>query len=237
MPVVCICSLFRDSATRRSNELLRYFVRMGGLDYPFEDLRFSFVEGDSKDNTYQMLKNWVSGAYSRNCILEKYDTNTPYIGSAIHLGRFKVLSTSANKCLDNANNKWGKGIEWYLWLESDIHIDADLIRKLIHSAEELTTKFLSPMIYLPDGRFYDIYAFIDAGRKQNFRNDQPYHPDFDSNTPMKMFSVGSIMLMHRDVIESGARWEPERCIVDLCANVNKNGFEIWLDPRIRVLHP
>jgi len=239
MSIICICSIFRDSATRRNDELTRYFGRLSTLDYPFEKLRFSFVEGDSKDNTYKRLEKWVSGRFGHNCVLEKYDTNTPYMGSVVHPVRFKTLADTANKTLDNAQYKWGNEIDWYFWVESDIIFSPSIIKELLKSAEELNTKFISPMIFLapPDGRFYDIYAFIDFEKRKNFINDPPYHPDLEKSVPMRMYSVGSVMLMHRDVINAGVRWKSKRCIVDLCATAVDKGFEIWMDPRIKVWHP
>lgn len=236
---VCICSIFRDSESRRRNELHRYFVRLHDINYPIDNLRFSFFENDSTDGTLQKLREWVSGPYGYNCVLSNAKWGNPFYGSTVHPVRFRDAGTAANTTLDQANDKWGKEIDWYWWVESDLIWDKDLLSNLIKSANELHTKFLSPMIYIeqPDGRFYDTYAYIDWKRRENFKNDPPFHPDFNKTKPMRMFSVGSCMLMHGDVIRAGVRWEHVRSIIDLCDNAGKAGFEIWLDPRLEIYHP
>lgn len=237
MSKVCICSIFRDSISRNNNELQRYFERLEGLDYKKEDLFFSFVEGDSKDNTLQALQAWSMSFNEQNCIIDKLDSNLPHYGSVVNAERFKILTEVANRTLDNAIDKWDD-IEWFLWLESDLIFEPNLINKLIESADNLNTKFIAPMIFNWSSKewFYDTYAFIEYETKEQFFNGYPYHPSF-KNQPLKMHSVGSTMLIHSDIIKAGARWHDERAIIDLCNDARNAGFDIWTDPSIIVYHP
>jgi hypothetical protein len=236
MSKVCICSIFRDSVKRKDNELGRYLAKLDTLWYDKKDLYFSFVEGDSTDSTFEELNKWAE-TKGNNALITKLDSNLPHYGSVVHPERFKILTDVANKTLNAALEKWDD-IEWFLWLESDLLFNNNLVFNLVASANNLEVKFLSPMIFYNEQKetFYDVYAYLEYESKANFSNDYPYSHKYTGN-PMRMYSVGSVMLIHSDVIKAGCRWHPERAIIDLCDDANKAGFEIWVDPEIKVYHP
>ncbi len=233
MGKICICSIFRDSISR-NNELQKYKNRVEDLIYKKDYLYFSLVEGDSKDNTLEVLQQYFC---NNNSVVTQLNSNLPHYGSEVNSERFKILTAAANKTLDVAIEKWDD-IEWFLWLESDLIFEPSLLNDLITSASKLNSKFVSPMIFNWSSKewFYDTYAFIELETKEQFFNGYPYHSKF-RDVPMKMHSVGSAMLIHADIIKAGARWHSERAIIDLCNDARNLGYEIWVDPSIVVYHP
>jgi hypothetical protein len=218
---VTICSPFRDS----EQGISAYFDRLSALDYPGDLLRFVWVEGDSRDNTYGILSEWATQRVS----LLKCDTGIPQYGSIVHPERFKALATVFNAALDAVDLDWSTHV---LFLPSDIHYGPHLLTRLLRHGRDIVAPF--SWIYM-GGRhqFYDIWGFTRHGR--------PWEPFTKAELArhvelIPMDTVGGTALIGAEVLRSGARYTTEQVDRGLCADAIRNGFTVWADPTTHVYH-
>jgi len=227
--IVTICSLFRDS----SRYLHRYFTQLCS-QLPITQLRFVFLEGDSRDDTLTKLREWASGPYAANVQVLKHDLGVPRFGPVAPpvpggRERFIALAEIGNIVLDAvpANS------DYTCWLESDLIIPPGLLPALLQVAKG--EHVAAPYVYHARSKvFYDTWAFRDKGCV--FTHLAPYARK-KHTTPFELSSAGSVLLIPHKYIAAGARFTEEEVIVGLCKNIRKEGGKIMAVPNIQVYHP
>lgn len=228
MSKVMICSIFRDS----EEYLNRYFVQVSNqIGYPPQSLKYVFVEGDSKDNTYKRLIEW-KGPHS-NVVVKKVDTGKPYHGSVVHPERFKVLAQVANAAIEEMNDS----VDYILWLESDLIIGNNLINSLVKCNKDIVAPFVYCGIKktIETTHFYDTWAFRKNG--QLFTAGYPFLKGLKFNKLFKVDSAGSVLLVKAEIVRKGARFTDKEAIVGFCYGAREMGYEVWAAPHIGVGHP
>lgn len=224
MPVtVAVGSLFRNSA--RTLDYFRALWRhqLGeGADFR---LKFSFVEGDSTDDTWPRLRSWA--AEDPRVTLSKLDVE-PVLDFEDRIRKWACLG---NAVIDQiADSDW----DWFLWCESDLCLPPDLVTLLLASGKDV----VAPAIHL-GGFFYDTWGF--RGRDgQRYRNVAPLHPGHVPFGLAPMDSVGSVVLFRRAILEAGVRFRglhENGLLVGACQDARSLGFEVWMDSRVAVVHP
>lgn len=224
MPTVAVCSLFRDmepEVPAFRSALTRQLV-------PPEaryDLRFSLIEGDSRDGTWGALSAWADE--DARVTLSKVDVEPLPDWDA----RIRAWAALGNATIEQLR---GSSWDYLLWCESDLVIPPDLITLLLRSNVDI----VAPAIFL-GGLFYDTWGFraLDG---THFRNEPPYHPQFPPMGMTELASVGSCVLFRRAVFDSGIRFRgvyPDGLLAGVCADARRHGFRVFMDSRVAVLHP
>lgn len=220
---VTICSPFRDSAAG----IAEYFARLVGLDYPSDNLRYVFVEGDSTDGTLRQLQAWATA--SLHVTIVQCNTGKPRYGSIVHPERFKALAKVFNAALDAVDLDWS---DYVLFLPSDIHYAPDMLRRLVvHGAY-----IMAPFSWTEGGRFYDTWGFTRNGKEFDRFSQQSAAVAY-GNQPIRMDTVGGTVLIRADVLKAGVRYTPEEVDRGFCKLAAAKGFLVWADPATHVYHP
>jgi hypothetical protein len=124
--------------------------------------------------------------------------------------------------------------DFLFWCESDLCLPQDLLSWLL--ADDVDV--VAPGIFL-GGMFYDTWGFraLDGTR---FANEPPYHKSFAPHALVELASVGSAVLFKRAVIDAGVRFRgtyEDGLLVGFCNDARDNGFRVWMDSRVCVVHP
>lgn len=210
---------------QHADDVLRYEQRIASMDYPPEQLRMAFLENDSTDSTYGLLKSWAG--LDRRITLEKRDTHGTLYGSIINADRFRIMGTVFNWALELVDFVWS---DYVLFLPCDIRFGPDLLARLLaHRAN-----ICSPFVY-QWGVFYDIWAFS--------RNGHDFMPFAEGMTTqlfgdelIEMETIGGVTLIDCDVLRAGVRYSTINVDRGLCEAARAKGFSVWADPTLHVYH-
>lgn len=218
---IAVCSLFRNSAAT-----IDYFrAVICAQARPGLELVFSFVEGDSVDDTFARLAAWRDD--DPRVRLSKLDVE-PVANFEERVRKWALLG---NVALERALTS---DCTHVLWCESDLALPHDLLEQLVADDVDI----VAPAIFL-GGMFYDTWGFrgLDGTR---FTNEAPYHAAFRAHDLVELSSVGSVVLFERQVFDRGVRFRGEY-ENGLLAGVNQDarrlGFRTFMDSRVAVLHP
>ena len=115
---ITIISIFRDSEPYINNCLNKLDSLEKKTNANFE---YFFYENDSKDNTKDILKKWMSNKKGK---LISENINTPKFGSIVNKERFNLLAQFRNKLL-----RAGKPFDsdYSLILDSDVMFPDSII--------------------------------------------------------------------------------------------------------------
>ena len=218
---IAICALFRNSA-----RYIDYFRAVANAQAREDiDLIFSFVEGDSTDDSYQRLQAWARE--DPRVHLAKVDVE-PVMDFADRVAKWAMLGNVAvEQALQTACDR-------VLWCESDLVLPNDLLEQLVAEPCDI----VAPAIYL-GSMFYDTWGFrgLDGNR---FANVEPYHREFRHHALVPLSSVGSCVLFRREIFDQGVRFRgtyDDGLLVGVCRDAATLGFRTFMDSRVAILHP
>lgn len=218
---IAICALFRNSA-----RYIDYFRAVASAQAREDiNLVFSFVEGDSTDDSYARLKAWARE--DPRVHLTKVDVE-PVTDFADRVTKWAMLGNVAvEQALQTACDR-------VLWCESDLVLPNDLLEQLVAEPCDI----VAPAIYL-GSMFYDTWGFrgLDGNR---FANVEPYHPEFRHHALVPLSSVGSCVLFRREIFDQGVRFRgtyDDGLLVGVCRDAAALGFRTFMDSRVAILHP
>ena len=223
---VTLCSAFRNATPY----LNRYLAQVAGLYEALgaqgHALRCVWGEGDSTDNTREVL---ASARTMWQTTIVDCTHGGPVYGSIESWQRFKQLSHVGNVI-------WAaipKDTDAVLYVESDLIWEP---ATLVNLLEALTIyPAVVPMIMdsPPAETFYDVWAFRRNGIR--FTKRFPFHADFWPQSALQLDSAGSCIAI---------RWKlgqwlsfPEDCFVGFCRLLHEQGGELYLCPELAVYHP
>jgi len=193
-PTVLILTPFKDA----SKNLERYFRLLNSLTYPKKLISLGFLESDSRDKTYNDLKDRLPELKEifNEVNLWKKDFGfyiphgQPRYWTPIQQTRRSILARSRNQLLFRAL----KEEEWVMWLDSDLlDYPEDIIETLLSFEKDI----LHPhCVYEYGGPTFDLNAWRDRGRLH-------MHDLRGEGDPVRLDSVGGTMLwvkadVHRD---------------------------------------
>ncbi|MGH7450314.1 MAG: hypothetical protein ACRENG_03145 [bacterium] len=175
-----------------------YFKNLDQLAHPHEAISLGFLEGDSRDETYAVLRQKLPelNCKFRRAGLWKKDfgfkmpAGLPRWAAKIQVERRTILAKSRNHLLFHALDDE----DWVLWLDVDvIEYPADIIEKLLATGKDIVHPHCVVEYH---GRSYDLNAWRDRGKY--FLHDLRHKGDL-----VKLHSVGGTMLLiradrHRD---------------------------------------
>jgi len=190
---VLILTPVRDAA----HVLSRYWELLYRLSYPHELISVGFLEGDSTDRSYTLLRAKMPALQRefRNALLWKRDFGFRLPPGAdrhtheIQLERRAAIARARNHLLFHALDNE----QWVLWIDADLYdYPPDIIQRLIAVGKEI----VQPHCVIEyGGRTFDQNAWSDHGR---------YHMDAMRDRDLvRLDSVGGTMLLvradrHRD---------------------------------------
>ncbi len=218
---VAVCSLFKDGGrTVGYYRALLESQRRDGLE-----VSCSFVEGDSRDDTYERLVDWQRADRQVQLARKHVEPVTDFDD------RVRKWAMLGNLALEGALRT---DCTHVLWCESDLALPYDLVEQLVADDVDI----VAPAIFL-GGWFYDTWGFrgLDGVR---FTNSGPHHAVWDPHALVELSSVGSVVLFRREVFDAGVRFRgeyPDGLLVGVCRDAAQHGFRTWMDSRVAVLHP
>ena len=218
---VAICSLFRNSAAYVDS----FRAMVTSQARPGIELVFSFVEGDSTDDTFARLQAWARD--DARVLLSKRDVE-PVTDFADRVTKWAALG---NVAIDQALTT---SCDRLLWCESDLVLPNDLLEQLVPEPCDI----VAPAIFL-GSMFYDTWGFrgVDGVR---FSNHAPYHGEFRHHALVPLSSVGSCVLFRRTLFDRGVRFRgsyDDGLLVGVCRDATALGFATFMDSRVAILHP
>ncbi len=226
---LAIASIVRDEEL--SGNLARFLDCCRELEQYHKNIIYIFIEGDSSDKTYYVLKDWIE---QRNgSILEKIDRGQGPYGKSRDAKRTIHLAELRNRLI--------KLILANPYIGEILMIDANYGWKgdLINSLRETNAHITAPLVVMhkdDNGRyiFYDIWVFRKNGRE--FSPLYPYADGMQFDIPIDVDSVGSGYLIKRQVLEAGVRYDGNNDSeqVGFCRNARNAGFSIRINPKIYI---
>jgi hypothetical protein len=191
-------------------------------------LRLVLTEGDSTDDTYDLLDLAAAGkGFSYD--LEQVNHGGPSFGSVDNKTRWRNISRVCNATLDRIQ----PSDDIVIYVESDLLWSPDVMTSLIRHLWQVNA--VAPMCFhATTGLFYDTWGFRKNGKQ--FQPKPPYHLDVqDILTPID--SAGSCIVMRGEVARKARFTPPEFGIVGFGYDMNAQGYQLWLDPNQLVIHP
>lgn len=229
-PRIAIWSTFRDD----SQNVIPYYERILELDYPQSLLRLYLVEGDSVDDTHQLLKDIETYDYRLSVV--KHDTGQPRYSSVIDTERFRLLAKVNNVALNAiVRHKWA---EIAVLIESDLIYQPDLLRRLLNSRPD-PKAFISPMIWLDMKGwygFYDIWAYRLLRGDAFPTGSREWYGEHFPQVVFEVESTGSVIMLPMQALIDGCRYDDE-AVRGFCISGRMKGYQIYVDPNIHVIHP
>lgn len=221
---VTIITPIRNAA----HKLPDYVVRADAIQWPARDnIRFIFVEGDSEDNTWDLLVDlWMQDKDRIRLI--KCDTGARHHGSYVNAERFRTLATVFNAGLNAVNTVWTDAV---LMLPVDIVYGPNLIGRLASWGKPCIAPFS-----FEEGLFYDTYCWRYQGSMM------PKFPIGElrqryGDKPIEMDTAGGTMLYRIEVVTSGVRYSIEDVDRGFTRQSKEAGYSVWADPTTIVHHP
>ena len=239
---VSVFSIWRDSA-KDIRQTLKQLEDLESLQR--FDFSYYFYENDSKDNTVEILNEWLS---SRSGELKSESLNAEKFGSTPDPKRMKFLVSCRNKCKDLAKDN---DSHYSLIFDSDVKFNKENFElqlqtlNTLESAVMVTANCRQNISDLTFGystdSYYDVYAFRDrCGSNGMFFSDCPsYKRDdqFDwkiSKPIITMSSFGGFALLRSEVFNK-VKWSADfHCDhVNMCFDISRFG-NIYCDPKSKV---
>lgn len=231
---LAILSLFRD----RSYLVPAYIQRLEGVWS--HDRHVVCVEGDSVDNTRDLLRDW-SSRDSRTTVL-RHDVGLPEYGSVVHPKRFKALAEVSNAGLD-----WIVSnllVDYVAFVESDIEFDSSMLCDLESALVELPAPaVVAPMVWVrthpsKEPVFYDVWGFRSRGDEVKFEwESAAWYRRKYGTAPFEIETAGTVLFCDAAPVYAGARFTAEEAIVGFVRQLRSRGASAWAVPSVNVVHP
>jgi len=198
------------------------------------EIGFFLLEGDSQDNTQDVLNEYANR--NKNIHLIQKGATYNAVSSTEDPNRIASLSRLGSTVIDAAKDQ----CEYVLFVESDLILPPNLLvycfdAMLNHNLEN--PGIISPIPLLENQNvFYDTWGFrnLDGSR---WNSHPPYHPvlaQHDRFIPMS--SIGSCALIKGEALRQGANFY-EGAFVEMCRRVRELGYNIYADKAQSIRHP
>lgn len=205
---IAVYALWRDSEPHIQRTLSQ-LEDLESLDYDFE---YYFYENDSKDDTVNILEDWMKG---RHGDFLHENLNAQKFGSVRDVERMKLLCDCRNKCKKLLGITQAKHT---LMLDSDIKFNKSNLEKHIQTLQEnegavmVTSNVRQNIPDFTHGKsedsYYDVYPFFDRfNQRGNYFDDCPFKNGIDRmhwqlGKPIRCNSAfGGFALINTDVLK------------------------------------
>lgn len=236
MNKILICCLVRD--IEKNFEL--WVEQLNNLVETTNNCSFNLAlfENDSKDYTKTLINN--RGFFSRqiqNFYISTNVFNHRKYGAVNNRQRVMNLSFYRNKCIENLTDE-----NYFLFIESDIQYDKNLLNDLLASSQELSADIISPYSYNTTLKeFYDGWGTRMKKGDKNFIDHK--YSVFD-NSIFKVYSTFNCFCLYKnhgikDFFDFKDMYADTECDTYVaCEKYQNLGYNnIYLDTRYKILHP
>jgi hypothetical protein len=216
---VALASIFQDSTPYLERYVSQVVNLRAELETRGDALRSIWVEGDSSDHTLQAL---ILCASYCNAHVELRNHSGPKYGSVDDINRWRQLAPVLNATLDNLQ----PDDDAVIYVESDLIWDAETMIRLLSRLDQYSA--VGGLVYHAAGFFYDTYAYR--------QNGQRFGADFQpvGSEPFRIDSIGSCIVMRGEVARA-CRFGADTCLIG--ESLREHGYELWVDPTCRIVHP
>jgi hypothetical protein len=250
---ILILTPIKDGRAR----LPRYMELVSRLDSAGAPLSIAFIEGDSRDGSYDALQDALPSLTGRFDRVEAYQADEGFVfdgprwAPGLQKRRRAAIARARNRLLETALGK----AAWVLWLDVDlIDYPSDLLVRLLAAQKDIVV----PHCVLPQGGSFDLNTFIFAP-KSGGRDDpadlheglfQPprgkgrlYLEDVVDQQLVRVDSVGGTALLVRgDLHRQGLRFPAESYggyieTEGLAMMARDRGVGCWALPQLKIVHP
>ena len=226
---IVIASIVRNE--EHTGHLKRFLNCCHNLEKHYKNIVYVFIEGDSSDNTYGVLKNWLTP--KKNYILKKVDRAHRPFAKDRNTKRTIYFAELRNMLVDLSLSI--PEVSEILMIDANYGWKGDLISSLRDACSDIS----APLVVMHKTRdkkylFYDTWAFRKDGRQ--FSHYYPYTKNISSE-PFDLDSVGGGYLVKRKVLENGVRYNGDRDCehVGFCKNAKDKGFTIRINPKAHIV--
>lgn len=213
---IVVSSMFRDAAAT-----VPQYIRQVGKLRSYAAVRLVVAEGDSTDGTYAMLETLMRP----RDVLVRHDHGGPKFRSVNEPRRWAQI---AEVMRDLLNNVIDPG-DVFLWVESDLWWDAELVMRMIHRMldDEKIRAICPTVLHGPTDTFYDIWGYRKDGVR--FLPQLPYHDGLGDASVALIDSCGSCFAVRGDDFDVVHRWDGVWPFAPECG--------LWLDRKAVIRHP
>ncbi|HEX4199691.1 MAG TPA: glycosyltransferase [Caulobacteraceae bacterium] len=234
--------------------LPRYFELISRLDSGAAPLSVAFLEGDSRDGSFEALQAAMPSLENRFARVEAWRRHDgleiagPRWQAHLQRARRAAVARARNRLLAAALGE----AEWVLWLDVDVmDYPPDLLLQLLAAGKDIVT----PHCVFPNGASFDLNTFILANGRDDAKHlrdglFQPprgegrlYLENVADQDLVRVDSVGGTALLvrgdlHRDGLNFpaypyGGYIETE----GLAMMARDMGHACWALPKLHILHP
>jgi peptide chain release factor subunit 1 len=200
-PSVLVLTPVKDA----ERHLDRHVALLEALEWPRERLSVGFIEGDSRDQTWQRLldlrprleKRCNAVTFLKRDFGFRLPAGVARWAPAYQLIRRGVLARARNNLIVGALGEE----DWALWIDVDVvDYPADIVDRLLASGGDIVHPHC---VTAPGGPSFDLNAWADGGRRTL--------GDFRGQGRVRLDSVGGTMLLVRaDLHRDGLIFPPFR---------------------------
>lgn len=206
-----LLSIFRESE-KYLNQYISQITEVFD-QVPSGRCRAIWLEGDSEDRTFDMLKKAEIDlkALGYDVTLIKYNCGGPYWDSVDNEKRWQQLSSCWNTCLSYLEPS-----HYTICVESDLRFNPSIINELIPYLDN-DHHVIYPMLMADRGPyyrgpeiFYDVWGF--SVNNEKFNHLVPYYKDSHNSDLVELTSGGGMIISTYEHQQHG-RFSPNECIM------------------------
>jgi len=223
---VSVGSCFRNG----ESYIPRYIAQIDALRAaaPEHEFRMIIAEGDSSDQSYELLKQAYNG-----CVFKR-EHGGPVFGSVDDPVRFKQSSWVWEGIIERVEPT----DDAFLYLEADLIWQPTVMLQLLKHLGRPGVDVVAPFC-VRQGVQYDCWGLrgLDGNA---FGPYYPYHyamlnPSVNGLYPIS--TAGSCLAMKAEVAHRAHFIPADLAVVGLCRNIGSLGYKLWIDPALKVEHP
>ncbi|MDX3229813.1 glycosyltransferase [Streptomyces sp. ME19-01-6] len=253
-PPLLILTPVKDAAAF----LPRYLDNLRALDYPRGAVSVGLLEGDSRDGTWQALRDALPALeadFRRVTLVRRHfglRLTGPRWAPEVQRQRRSALAMARNHLLSCAL----ADERWVLWLDVDVtDHPADLVQRLLGAREEIVVPHcvtepggpsfdLNTFVLHPDAATLDWDRWLWDGILQPPKGfGRSYLDELRGHERVRVDAVGgTALLVHADLHRDGLVFPavPHRHLIEtegLAALAQDMGVACWALPTVEVVHP
>lgn len=223
---IAIGSIFRNSESYidRYADQIMHLRTMA----PMHDFELLLVEGDSTDHTWKRLQQTFGS------VVTKREHGGPLFSSVDDVVRWRQSSFVWEGVLQRVTFD----TDVFIYVESDLIWEPEVMLLLMHHLEKSGVDAVAPMCFRSDYH-YDTWGLRGADGNC-FGLWFPFHEELKEPSLTGLWpisSAGSCLVMRGEVART-CHFDPaDLAIVGFCRNAAENGYQLWLDPMLKVRHP
>jgi len=237
---ISIIGLWRDAESYIQESLKNIESLLSISDINFD---FYFYENDSKDNTKNILENWLSDKEGE---LLSENLNFPKYGSVVNIQRLVLLSYYRNKLLSLIQKT---NSDFTLMIDTDVSFNKNDFMELLNNLQSIKNCVMTVanmrQFQIPDlmsnetsDAFYDVFALRDS-----YNNNGLYFTNcplilnedrkkWHKEEPIRIMSGFSGFSLIKTNVLKNCKWSTTQHSehINFCLDVNRHG-DIYIVPK------